>query len=310
LTVDITVYTREMLVRDFAAYLTYERGASHHTISNYRNDLKKLDAFLPAGKPWQDVDRADLRALLQSMSERGYSLRSVRRVVACLRSFYKFLRMEGHIDRAAVDDLPRMKVPQVLPRFLEWEDVEKLIQTPLRMATKSEGGGQAVAHRNHAIFELLAATGMRIGEAQGLRLGDLSLDDTPVVRVFGKGSKERVIPMHDDAALVLMDYIEHHRPKLSPQSDHLFVTDKGTPLSRESFYYSVRRYAKAAKISQRVYPHLIRHSFATAMVKAGMPLPVLQELLGHASISTTAIYTHVSAEHLRTAYLAFHPGGR
>jgi site-specific recombinase XerD len=127
---DITVYSRETLVQDFLAYQTYERGASKHTVSNYRNDLKKLDQFLRSDIGWQEVDRTTLRAFLQALHERGYALASIRRIVACLRSFYKFLRMEGHIERAAVDDLPRMKVPQVLPRFLEWPDVERILQMP------------------------------------------------------------------------------------------------------------------------------------------------------------------------------------
>ena len=307
--VDVTVYSRETLLRDFVAYQTYERGASKHTVSNYRHDLAKLDAFLPHDMGWQEVDRATLRAFLQVLQERGYALASIRRVVACIKSFYKFLRLEGHVERAAVDDLPRMKVPQVLPRFLEWEQVEKLIEAPLNHLSRARGGW-AVRHRNHTLLMLFAATGIRASEAAGLRLGDLRLDDCAAIRVFGKGSKERVIPLHDGAADVLKDYVNRWRPKLRPQSDHLFVTDEGTPLSRESFGFSVRRYARLAGLSQRVYPHILRHSFATAMVRNGCPLPVVQELLGHASIATTAIYTHVSPEHLRSAYTAFHPATR
>jgi len=307
---DITVYSRATLVADFMAHLVYERGLSKHTISNYKHDLKKFDAFLPPDMPWQEVDRAVLRGFLQVLHERRYALASVRRIVACLRSFYRYLRIEGHIERAAVDDLPRMKVPQRLPRFLEWAEVERLIQTPLSVQGRAEGGGENVAYRNHCLLMLFAATGIRASEAAGLRLGDLRLDDTPAVRVFGKGSKERVVPLHDGAATVVARYIERYRPSLRPLSDHLFVTDKGTPLSREAFGFSVRRYARLAGITQRVYPHILRHSFATAMVRNGAPLPVVQELLGHVSIATTAIYTHVSPEHLRQSYIACHPANR
>jgi RHS repeat-associated protein len=159
---------------------------------------------------------------------------------------------------------------------------------------------------NHA--DPTTATGIRISEAVGLRLGDVCLGERAGIRVFGKGGKERALPLHETAARALQDYIERWRPRLAPQSDHVFINRYGLPVGRRIVQQEIKRYAASVGITERVYPHLLRHSFATAMMRAGVPLPVLQELLGHSSISTTAIYAHVSPEHLRTAYMAYHPG--
>jgi len=313
-TYDITVYSRDDLVRDFVNYMRWEQNLSKHTIRNYEHDIAKLDRFLPPGMPWQDVDRRVLRAFLQHLHER-WTISTVRRVIAGLRSFYKFLRLEGHIVVSPVDDLPRMKVPQILPHFLEWEQVEALIRAPLEREPKLNGnrGGpvlERVRHRNYALLQLLTATGIRISEAVGLRLGDVQLGDPGAVRVFGKGSKERVLPLHPAAATALADYIKHWRPKFRPKCDYVFVERGGVQIGRRIIQQEIKRYAAQVGIDERTYPHILRHSFATAMVRNGCPLPVVQELLGHVSIATTAIYTHVSPEHLRSSYLAAHPANR
>jgi site-specific recombinase XerD len=311
--VDVTVYTRETLVADFVAYMRFEQHLSKYTVRNYEFDLQKFDRYLGSrynlgSKPWQEVDRADLRGFIQHLHELGFKIASIRRAMACLRAFYKFLRIEGYIQHSPVEDMPRMKVPVILPRFLEWEKVEALIRAPLERQPKGiKHVSEAGRYRNYALLELLTATGIRISEAVGLRLHDVQLGERACIRVYGKGNKERTLPLHDDAAAALRDYIERWRPQLLPQSDHVFVTRYGLQVGRRIVQYEIKRYAAAVGITERVYPHLLRHSYATAMVRAGIPLPVLQELLGHVSIATTAIYTHVSPEHLRASYLACHP---
>lgn len=294
---------------EFLTFQRYEAGASPHTISSYRYDLAKLDRFLPPDRDWPDVTRADLRAFLQELHVQDYAIKSVRRIIAAVRSFYRYLRLEGLVEHAAVNDLPRMKVPAVLPRYLDWDDVERLLGAVLGPLQRNQTHPTDIAaqQRNYALLVTMAATGIRISEVVGLRLGDVNLVNSPQVRVLGKGQKERVVPLHPDATVILQRYIDLYRKKLHPKADWVFVGRTGKPLSRRALQRQIQRYAETAGITQRVTPHTFRHSFATAMASAGMPLPVLQELLGHASIQTTAIYTHVSIEHLRQSYMTYHP---
>jgi site-specific recombinase XerD len=325
--------SRADLVRDFLNYCRFEQHLSENTIRNYQYDIQKLDRFLEMNshansfevrtRTFNDVDRATLRAFLAHMHAEGRAIASIRRTMAAIKQFFRFLSTEGHITSNPVEFMPRMKVPQRLPRYLPWEQVERLIQAPLERQ-KRDGRGPVLSeparYRNHALLMLLAATGIRISEAVDLKVEDVGyLGTQPHVRVTGKGDKQRVVPLHDRAAAVLKDYIDNwrleqvpgHRRRLrAAKSPYVFINRDGEQVSRRIVQVDIQRYALRAGIEGRVYPHLLRHSFATALVEQGCPIEVVQQLLGHVSIATTQIYAHVSTERLRASYMQYHPAGR
>jgi integrase/recombinase XerD len=296
----------EHLLLDFLAYLEFERGLSRNTLEAYRSDLLQFGRFLEArGVSALDAGPGDVAAFLEYLA-RGDSERSpaspatVHRKSACLRSFYRHLRRDGLRDSDPTATLSAPRRARKLPQVLTRGEVERLLSQPR--------GTNAAALRDRALLELMYACGLRASEAIGLELADLDLEDS-VLRARGKGSKERVVPIGQAALRVLRVYLERGRPALVkglPEA-HLFVNFRGRALTRQGLYKIVRRHAVTAGLADRMSPHTLRHTFATHLLAGGCDLRSVQEMLGHADVSTTQLYTHLSSERLKDVYFRAHP---
>ncbi len=297
-------------VESFLSYLSVERGFSSNTTAAYRNDLGQFVEFLEkrlapvggvGGVGWGAVDRDALLGFLLSLKERGYAPATVARKVAAVKSFFAFLVSERMIEKDPTENLAGTKLGQSLPRTLTVEQVEEFLALPARSSTPE-------ARRDKAMLELLYASGMRVSELVSLDVEDVNLEDG-FVRCFGKGSKERVIPIHEQAVRDVKVYLEEARPLLTTEDERaLFVNQRGKRLTRQGFWLILKNYAKCLGIEDEITPHTLRHSVATHLLHSGkMNLRELQEFLGHANISTTQIYTHLTDEHVRRVYEASHP---
>lgn len=293
-------------LEDFLTFLAVEKGASANTVAAYRNDLQQLSDFIsarPANEGWKSVDRALIQDFILDMKNRGYSETSVARKVAAVRSFYGFLTAEGMVEANPTEGLTSPRVGKTLPKAISPNEVDELLEQPARRSTPE-------ARRDRAMLELLYATGMRVTELVSLDVPNLNLDPrAPHVRCMGKGAKERTIPIHDQAVEAIVEYLEEGRPVLVKNRNEmaLFVNRRGERLTRQGFWLILKGYAKAANLGSEVTPHTLRHSFATHMLRGGMPLRNVQEMLGHANISTTQVYTHLTSEHVREVYERAHP---
>ena len=290
-----------------AAYLDHlrvERRLSPHTIESYGRDLTALLSFAKtAGRAVEVLDRQALEAFARQQRTHGLSPRSVARSVAAVRGFYRFLVLERHIERSPADDLQPPRAWPALPRFLSLDEVDTLLAQP-DLSTP-------LGLRDRAMFDLLYATGMRVSELVGVRPADLHLDEG-YLTCIGKGNKERVIPIGDQAAESVRRYTREGRPSLvsglkGRASPRLFVNAHGGPLSRVGFWKIIKRHGAAAGLPRTLSPHVIRHSFATHLLERGADLRAIQMMLGHADLSTTQIYTHVLEARLRAVYNRFHP---
>jgi integrase/recombinase XerD len=296
----------EHLVLDFLAYLEFERGLSRNTLEAYRGDLLQLGRFLAERElSALDATPADVSDFLTGLAtgdadHRPASPATIHRKSACLRSFYRHLRREGlrESDPTASLSAPRRsrKLPQVLTR----DEVEELLSQP--------SGTDPSALRDRALLEVMYASGLRASEAIGLELTDVDLEER-VLRARGKGSKERIVPIGQAALRALATYLERGRPKLVKTSvePHLFVNFRGGQLTRQGLYKIVRRHAVTAGLADRMSPHTLRHTFATHLLAGGCDLRSVQEMLGHADVSTTQLYTHLSSERLKDVYFKAHP---
>ena len=293
-------------IEEFLEYLTVEKGSSENTVVAYRNDLtqfadylSKLEAPQPAS--WAEVDRDTIIAYILHLKEREYASSTVARKVAAIKSFFHFLVGEGFIEDDPTATLESPRVKKRLPKTLSPEDVERLLAEPAKYSTPK-------ALRDKAILELLYATGMRVTELVSLNLDDINLASANV-RCFGKGSKERIIPLYDRAVRALEEYLQKGRMQLlkDPEEKALFLNQRGKRLTRQGLWLIVKSYVKAVGLDAEVTPHTLRHSFATHLLSGGADLRHVQQLLGHANISTTQIYTEVSSERKRQAYDAAHP---
>lgn len=308
-------------IDQFAAYLELERNYSSHTIRAYINDLKQLTEagtgqmdFSPGDKPASGTLEADsLREYVRSIQER-YSRQTVVRKVSAIRSFCRYLRREQLIDDDPSKTVRGPKLSRRLPPCLDKEEVARLFAATEINDGTEEGNHNSI--RDRAILELLYASGMRVSELCGARVQDIDLE-AKEMRVFGKGSRERVVLINQSACEWLGQYLEKRLEKRTrtefgqnatlAQDEPLFVSRQSTPLSTRSVHRIVLKYARLAKIDKVITPHTLRHSFATHLLEGGADLRVVQDLLGHSSISTTQIYTHVSMERLRRIYVASHP---
>lgn len=296
-------------IDNFLEHLSVEKGYSLNTLSAYKIDLTQfLDHLMALAEGrrwvWAGVEKPDLVSYIRHLKEgRQYASSTVARKVAAIKSFFHFLWREGHIsdDPTAALDSPR--VEKRLPRVISFEEVKSLLAQPSK-----EGGVKG--WRDRALLQLLYATGMRASEVVSLNLDDLNLASASV-RCWGKGSKERIIPIHAQAVATLRDYVERGRMEfLKPESAGeraLFLNQRGKRLTRQGLWLIVKGYVKEAGLSEGVTPHTLRHSFATHMLDGDADLINVQQLLGHASVSTTQIYTHVSSERLREVYDKSHP---
>jgi integrase/recombinase XerD len=293
-------------VLDFLAYLEFERGLSRNTLEAYRSDLLQFGAFLGRrGTDALSAEHADLAAFLSELAEGGderppVAPATLQRKAACLRSFYRHLRREGEMERDPTADLRAPRKSQKLPQVLSRAEVGRLLATPR--------GDEPAALRDRALLELMYACGLRASEAIGIEMGDIDLT-AGVLRARGKGSKERLVPIGREAIAATRAYVERGRPRLVGLRDEprLIVNRRGTGLTRQGLYKIVQRYAKDAGLEGRMSPHTLRHTFATHLLAGGCDLRSLQEMLGHADIATTQIYTHLSAERLKDAYFKAHP---
>jgi integrase/recombinase XerD len=299
----VTPFTH--LVLDFLAYLELERGLSRNTLDAYRSDLQQLGAWLAErGLDALTVTHSDLSAFVAELAEgragRPAAATTIQRKVACLRSFYRHLRREEHLDRDPTSELRAPRRSQRLPQVLTRAEVGHLLAQP-------EGDGPA-ALRDRALLEVMYACGLRASEAIDLLVTDVDLD-AGVLTARGKGSKERLVPVGSKAVAALDRWVEHGRPELVGLADvpHLFVNRRGGALTRQGLYKIVQRHARSAGLADRMSPHTLRHTFATHLLAGGCDLRSVQEMLGHADIATTQIYTHLSAERLKDVYFEAHP---
>lgn len=296
----------EVKVQEFLDYLLVEKGYSNNTIVAYRNDLVQLVGYLVQERQmeeapdWRKIDRDIIIGYILHLREREYASSTVARKIAALKSFFHFLFQTGFLadDPTATLDSPRVK--KRLPRPVSPEDIERLLTTP--------EGESPKALRDRALLELLYATGMRVTELISLDLGSVDMD-TGTVRCYGKGAKERLMPIHSRAVKALRLYLEKGRPGFLRDDEEraLFLNPRGRRLTRQGLWLIVKQYAERAGLSELITPHTLRHSFATHMLNRGANLRNVQHLLGHASLATTQVYTHVSKEGLREVYDEAHP---
>ena len=297
-------------VEELLLWLSAERGRAASTITAYRRDLRTYVAFLRAqGRPLTDVTERDLVGFLAALRARDLAPASVARTMVPVRALHRFLAEEGHApsDPSARVELPR--VPKGLPKALSEEEVQRLLDAPA-------GEGPAVL-RDRAMLEVLYGTGLRVSELVGLSLGDVDLD-AALLRAFGKGSKERIVPMGVPAVRAMVAWLgEGGRPAMQPaqwrrrgDAEAVFLNARGGRLSRQGAWDVLRRYARQVGLDGTLTPHVLRHSCATHMLDHGADIRAVQELLGHASISTTQVYTLVSTERLWEVYRNAHPRAR
>jgi integrase/recombinase XerD len=294
------------LTLDFLAYLELERGLSRNTLEAYRSDLAQFGAFLERERLGAlDVTHRQLTKFITQLANGGpekpaVAPATIQRKVACLRSFYRHLRREEIVDHDPTAQLRGPKRTQRLPTVLARAEVQKLLSQPQ--------GTSPPALRDRALLELMYACGLRASEAVGLLVSDVDLQ-AAVLRARGKGNKERIVPVGREAVRALRHYLDKARPRLvgDRAEDRLFVNHRGGGLSRQGLYKIVQRHAKAAGLEHKMSPHTLRHTFATHLLAGGCDLRAVQEMLGHADIATTQIYTHLSAERLRDVYFDAHP---
>ena len=285
----------------YLEYLRVERRLAHHTLESYARDLAELAKFAAGMKrKLASLDRAALEAFVRQRRSSGLSPRSVARSVAAIRGFYRFLVLDRRLEESPADDLRPPRAWPALPTFLSLEEVDALIEQP---DIKTPRG-----LRDRAMVELLYATGMRVSELVCVRTGDLHLDDH-YLTCIGKGNKERLIPVGEQAALWIGRYQRDGRPMLlkGKTSPRLFLNARGRPLSRVGFWKILKVYGRRANLPRTLSPHVIRHSFATHLLERGADLRAIQMMLGHADLSTTQIYTHVIEARLKSIYDRFHP---
>lgn len=299
----------ETSIQEFLDYLVAEKGRSRNTIAAYHNDLTQFYGFVTQpgqiqGEPnWAAVTRDHLINYILFLKEREYASSTVARKVAAVKSFCRFLLRVGVIADNPADDLDSPKSRRRLPQTLSPEEVASLLALPRQAGSTPKG------LRDTALLEMLYATGMRVSEVAGVTLDDLDLE-AGTVRCTGKGDKERVMPLYPQAVAAVREYLEHGRDKLLREgSDErtLFLNPRGQRLTRQGLWLIIKNYAQELNMAGKVTPHTLRHSFATHMLNGGAGLREVQQLLGHANIATTQIYTHVSRDRLRQVYDDSHP---
>ncbi|HOX09585.1 MAG TPA: tyrosine recombinase XerC [Candidatus Omnitrophota bacterium] len=287
-------------IEKFIRYLEIERNASKHTLVNYSIDLKSLREFLKE-EPIEKVDYVSLRRYLAHVKETNLSKVSIARKIASIRSFFKFLFREGIIKNNPASSLSTPKRDKHLPKFLDEKEIVLLLESP--------GKEDEAGLRDGAILETLYSTGIRVSELVGLNIDTVD-QIGGVIKVYGKGKKERIVPIGDRALQAIRDYLKKRRAsntKDTHAGKALFFNKNGGRLTDRSIRRIINKYITKTSIQQKISPHTLRHSFATHMLDHGADLRSVQELLGHANLSTTQIYTHITTERLKSAYTKAHP---
>jgi len=298
---------REAIER-FINYLKVEKGFSENTLVAYRNDLYQLADFVAAEAnkggampSWAGFGRQGMLSYLLNLKERGYVPTTQARKVAATKRFFRFMSEEGDLKENPTQNVTSPKVGKSLPRPISDSEARLLLEQPTKLSTPE-------AKRDKAMLELLYASGMRVSELVALDVRDVDTEGG-YVRCFGKGGKERLIPVYPRAAASVAEYSKEARPKLARGKDDsaLFLNPRGERLTRQGFWQKIKEYAKAANLDTNIGPHTLRHSFATHMLSGGADLRSVQEFLGHANISTTQVYTRLTSEHVRRSYDKSHP---
>lgn len=295
-------------IDSFLNYLLVEKGFSNNTIEAYRNDLSQLLTFInqdsanrQAISSWSAFDRQNMLSYMLWLKERNYANTTLARKVAAAKSFFNFMVNESKVKTNPTENLSAVKVGRSLPRPISVSEVRLLLEQTTKSSTPD-------AKRDRAMLELLYASGMRVSELVSLNTVDIDLTGG-YVKCFGKGHKERLIPIYQRAVEALSDYIKNARPHILHNNDEkaLFLNRRGERLTRQGMWQILKGYAKEVNLEKEITPHTLRHSFATHMLDGGADLRIVQELLGHANISTTQVYTHLTSEHVRKTYEKSHP---
>jgi integrase/recombinase XerD len=295
-------------VKSFINYLTVEKGFSGNTTEAYGHDLNQVIEF--AGEEaarrgvmpsWESFSRQEMLRYMLNLKERKYATTTQVRKIAAAKSFFAFMRAEGRLKQNPTDNIESPRIGKPLPDAISITQVRSLLEQPARQKSPE-------AKRDRAMLELLYASGMRVSELVSLNLGDVNISEENV-RAFGKGRKERIVPIYHQAALTVAEYIDEVRPNLVRDNDEraLFLNRRGQRLTRQGLWQILKEYAGKAGLAKTVTPHTLRHSFATHMLSGGADLRAVQEMLGHANISTTQVYTHLTSEHVRRSYERAHP---
>ena len=293
---------RAFLVERYQDYLSLEQGSSPRTLEAYLRDVERFATYATvrgAATP-TDVDARALREFVYHLKDLGLAPASIRRNVSAVRGYFRFLLAEGLVVRDPSERLEMPKRWRSLPEVLSVSDVERLLAAPSL--------DEPLAFRDRALLELAYGAGLRVSEWITIGVRDLLLEDS-LVRVFGKGSKERLVPIGRTAVGAVAVYLRELRPRLESGAGEgiLFLNARGQPLTRMGAWKILRKYVERAGIEKHVSPHTLRHSFATHLLEGGADLRAVQEMLGHADISTTQIYTHVDREYLRSVHRQYHP---
>jgi tyrosine recombinase XerD len=284
----------------FLDYLAVEKGLAKNSLSAYRTDLKHYGHWLADQKnDLETVQRIHVTRYFQALRSAGISARSVARALAAIRGLFRFLVAEKHLKHDPTENIENPKLWTTLPKSMAPADVDALLQAPDRTTPSGL--------RDAAMLELLYATGLRVSELIHVKVEDVVMD-AGFLRTIGKGSKERIVPFGDSARSAMVAYLEHGRRDFEKHNDpHLFLSNRGRPMSRQAFWMKIVRYARQAGITSHISPHVLRHAFATHLLENGADLRSVQMMLGHSDISTTQIYTHVSRARLQKMYEQFHP---
>ena len=292
----------DKLIERFIHYLAVERGLAQNTLDSYQRDLNNYTEFLTRSniRDLNQTRRANIIAYLADLQRKGRATSTISRNLASLRSFYGFLIRDGLIDSDPTTNLESPKIEKRLPKVLTVQEVEALLEGP--------DLGDVCGLRDKAMLELLYATGIRVSELVALNLSDVNLN-MGFLKCFGKGSKERIIPLGTMALTNVSDYVMRARVKLlrNQEEESLFLNHHGQRLSRQGFWKIIKKYATSATIEKEITPHTLRHYFATHLLENGADLRAVQEMLGHADISTTQIYTHLTKSRLKEVYAKTHP---
>jgi integrase/recombinase XerD len=291
-------------MESFLDYLTFEKGLSERTLSAYARDLGKLFRFLEerGAKGPEKIDSGELREFVFSLKDSGLAPSSIRRTISSLKGYFAFLLEEGVLTSDPSERLESPRVGRKLPEVLSVTEIQRILEAP--------NPEHSLFWRDRSILEFLYATGVRVSELLALKLGNLEMEEG-FCTVFGKGSKERMVPLGGPAKGALERYLRGVRPELDQGRGEgvVFLNNRGRPMSRMAIWNLVKKSAEVCGVTRKVSPHTFRHSFATHLLEGGADLAAVQELLGHADISTTQIYTHVDREYLREVHRTFHPRG-
>lgn len=288
----------DTLINYFIEYLLIDKKYSENTIKSYQNDLKKYQNYFK-NKSIDKINEENIREYLKYLKKENNESKTISHNISTLRSFYKFLLIEKKVNKNPMEWIEIPKIKKSLPKTLSFEEINKLLDIKLN---------DNYSYRNKAMLELMYSSGLRVSELVNVKIHDID-SESCIIRIMGKGSKERIVPLGDYAIKYINIYLKEHRNKLIKKeyNDYLFLNNHGKKMTRQGFFKIIKNLAKEQNIKSEFSPHTLRHSFATHLLDGGADLRSIQEMLGHSDISTTQIYTHVSKELLKENYNNFHP---